>query len=500
MKHIFTYSVLSTSLFAASQALPCGGAFGSNVTIDPIQKIIVSYHDGVETYIFNPYFCQTAESFGLILPVPAVLTQNPVLGQTQLYTDLATIAAPTIQTQSACDRGVGGSASTGGTKNAGTGHGDSTTVINKGQVGIFDWALLQATTTASFTNWLTTNGFPYQTSSLPVFDEYVQKSWYFIAFKVNVGTSSSGVGGNGSVGTTTSVASGQTLCGNFGPITLAFPRATDPIIPARIAAVSSSQLTWTLYSLANQRMKVRDQSTTLRFAGPIDSQSMSTYASLSPVAQAGDRLTELQATLSAATAADLVLEADPDQTDYRRTELHTVYVYCAGGSSGTGGASNTSGLGGTAGTPASGGIPSVGGSNVTGGSATLGGAPSSGGTSSAYVLLTGGVQGIGGLLATGGAATAVSATGGAATAVTATGGGATAVTATGGAATAVSATGGIATPSSTSSANAQGDTKPKDDGGCSVTGPSSSRNRLGLGLLLTMLGLGVRRRRPSRYR
>jgi len=479
MKHIITCSVLSTSLLAASQALPCGGAFGSNVTIDPIQKIIVSYHDGVETYIFNPYFCQTAESFGLILPVPAVLTQNPVLGQTQLYTDLATIAAPTIQTQSVCDRGAGGSASTGGSKSTGGTGQSNTTVIDKGQVGIFDWALLQATTTASFTNWLSTNGFPYQTSSLPVFDEYVQKSWYFIAFKVSVGTSASGVGGNGSLGTTTaSGTSGQKLCGNFGPITLAFPRATDPIIPARIAAVSSSQLTWTLYSLANQRMRVRDQSTTLRFAGPIDSESMSTYASLSPVAQAGDHLTELQATLNAATAADLVLEADPDQTDYRRTELRTVYVYCAGGSSGTGGAPSAGGAGGTAGTPASGGTQAVGGSNAKGGSSTLGGAPSSAGTSGAYVLPTGGALGTGGLPATGGAATAVSATGGAATTV--------------------SETGGVATLGTISSANTQVDAKSKDEGGCSVAGPSSNRNRFGLGLLLTMLGLGVRRRRLSR--
>lgn len=486
MKHIFACSVLSTSLLAASQALPCGGAFGSNVTIDPIQKIIVSHHDGVETYIFNPYFCQTAESFGLILPVPAVLTQNPVLGQAQLYTDLATVAAPTIQTQTTCDRGVGGSASSGGTKSAGTGVSNSTTVIDKGQVGIFDWALLQATTTASFTTWLTTNGFPYQTSSLPVFDEYVQKSWYFIAFKVSVGTSSSGVGGNGSVGTTrTSATSSQKLCGNFGPITLAFPRATDPIVPARIAAVSSSQLTWTLYTLANQRMKVRDQSTTLRFAGPIDAESMRSYASLEPVAQVGDRLTELQATLSAATAADLVLEADPDQTDYRRTELRTVYVYCAGGSSGTGGTPNTSAMGGM---PASSGSSSVGGFTATGGEGALGGAPSSGGNSAA--LPTGGLRAIIDLPESGGMGPAVSATGGAATVVSATGG----------AAAVVSATGGLATLASTSSSHTRADTKTKDEGGCSVTGPSSSRNQFGLGVLLTMLGLGVRRRRLSRRR
>jgi hypothetical protein len=63
-------------LLAASPAFPCGGGFGPNIQVNPQQDIIVVWKDDVETYVFQPIFCGTATNFGLILPVPAQLTQN----------------------------------------------------------------------------------------------------------------------------------------------------------------------------------------------------------------------------------------------------------------------------------------------------------------------------------------------------------------------------------------------------------------------------------------
>jgi len=176
-------AALTALVLTAGEAQPCGGAFGYEYTISPSQQIVVGYRDGVETYVFNPHFCGQASSFGLILPVPAVLSKKPELHEPALYTDLAAVAAPTIETQEVClgHDGVAGGRSTGTGGSASNGGG--TTVIETGTVGVFDYALLQAETTASFTDWLDTNGFPYEDSAQEAFDHYVQSGWYFVAFK-----------------------------------------------------------------------------------------------------------------------------------------------------------------------------------------------------------------------------------------------------------------------------------------------------------------------------
>ncbi len=466
MKKVIACSAVSTLLLAASQALPCGGGFGQSVTIEPTQSIIVSHHEAVETYVFNPYFCQKADTFGLILPIPTPLTQNPELLDKQVYSDLATVAAPTIETRTVC--GEGGRNGVGGSKATGTGgSANSTIVIDKGQVGIFDWALLRATSADSFTAWLTSNGFPYSTSAKAIFDEYVGGAWYFIAFKVSVGSSSTGVGGNGSTSTgSTSISSGQTLCGNFGPISLAFTASTA-VIPTRIAAVSSSQLIWTVYALANKRLRIRNQNAELRFAGPIGSDTLTQYESLAAVAQPGDRLTELRSTINPASATDLLLEADPDQSDYRRVETRNVYVTCAtGGSTGTGGVRSTTG-----------GYATTGGATPMGGSSVIGGAPTSTGT---YV--TGGVESVG----FGGAGFVLPIGGNS---------GETGPSSTGGTPLGTSMTGGAPANGSASTTVAA---QPRDDGGCSVSRPSDGGHRFFL-MLIGAIGLLLRRRRVSTW-
>jgi len=139
MNRTLSLTALGVLLLASGEARPCGGAFGNTVTLDPVQKIVVAYRNGIETYILNPYFCGNSDSFGLILPVPAVLVQNPTLGQAQLYSDLSKLAAPIIQTQTACRQsGSGGAATAGIGGSRSTGGGPGTTVIDRGQVGIFD--------------------------------------------------------------------------------------------------------------------------------------------------------------------------------------------------------------------------------------------------------------------------------------------------------------------------------------------------------------------------
>ena len=443
MQRLVTYGSLCALLLAASEARPCGGAFGASVSIDPVQQIVVSYRNGIETYVFNPYFCGQSESFGLILPVPAMLTQNPALEQAQLYKDLATVTAPTYVDQTQCYSTTGGSASR-GTGGAGSLSNDGTTVIQRGQVGIFDWALLQATSSTAFTDWLTANGFPYQASAQTAFSSYVSNGWYFVAFKVST-AGGSGVGGAGS--TTPTSTSSTKICGNFGPIALAFPSATQPVVPARIAAVSSNQLTWTLFTLASQQLKLRDYPSTLRFSGPVGDSEMSTYPSLAAVAQSGDRLTELQMSFSSLNVNDILLVPDPAQADYRREETRIVYVSCTGGAPTTG-ASSAIHAGGTSG---------------AGGVST--------GPSSAGGVSTGGVS-----------------TGGVPTSVYAPTGGSNAQGGSSGSTLPV-ATGGVLASTSAAPANT------REDSGCSIAAPGSRDKSAFSVIILTLSALCVRRRR-----
>jgi MYXO-CTERM domain-containing protein len=383
-------------VLSAGEARPCGGAFGYDYTISPAQSIVVGYRDGIETYIFNPSFCGKASDFGLILPVPGLLSQTPALHKKQLYTDLADIAAPTINTTSICSTsyhgpGRGVPAGTGG-----SGSNGGTTVIQKGTVGVFDYALLQADSTESFTDWLDNNGFPYEDSAEAVFEHYVENRWYFVAFKVSTGANSGETGGTGSGGASggSGGAVTPTICGDFGPISLSFPVESNPVVPARIAAVSSSSLTWTVYTLAEHQLKAQDLGTELRFSGALTGMDLAHYPEVAKIADEGTRLTELRVTISVPDN-DLVLEPNPAEADFRRVETQTVYVECTGGGGGTGGAAgagNTPEEGGSAG---SSGGPSV--QPETGGQSS-----EDAGSSSTDAPHSGGSIGTGGVQATGG--------------------------------------------------------------------------------------------------
>jgi len=491
MNRTLSLSALGVLLLASGEARPCGGAFGNTVTLDPVQQIVVAYRNGVETYILNPYFCGNSDTFGLILPVPGILTQNPTLGQKELYTDLGKLAAPNIQTQTVCGtNGTGGAAWAGsGGKSAGTGGGPGTTVIDRGQVGIFDWVLLQATSTKSFTDWLTANGFQYQSSAALAFNAYVGNGWYFVAFKVSTGTSGTGGAGGGGSGGSGAIATGGNgaitrICGNFGPVMLSFASATQLIVPARIAAVSSNQLNWTLFTVAAQQMRLKDYTAALHFSGPVGDAELASYPNLTPLSQSGDRVTELLVSLPASTVTDLVLEPDPNQADFRSTEYRTVYVNCTGGSPGTGGTGSTTG-----GSHNTGGSVPLGGLFNNGGTSNIGGAESSGGLSATggmIVIMTGGSPNTGGLSATGGVI--VAPTGGAP--------GAGGLESSGGA----KSTGGAANIGGTTTATNHDSANNRDDGGCAVRANASGSPKSGESLLAAILGfvaLYGRRRRKN---
>ncbi len=302
-------------------AFACGGGFGQEVRLNPQQTIVLTYRNGVETYLFNPHFCGKATDFGLILPVPAVLNQNPSLADSDLVPQLEVITAPTIAVVEVCESSGcamgSGKATPAGVDQAAGSSSDGVDVVSAGQVGVFDFTILRAATAQTFTDWLDANHFPYSTGTQAIFAHYVQAGWYFVAFKVTAASNAP--------------PAGYQLCGDFGPIQLSF-NAAQAVIPARIAAAGDTYHTffWRLLTVSSHEQTVSTDSSsaqvtqTLRYAGALSAEDLGNAPAVAKIANQGEWLTEMDLSFYASNLTqDIWLVQNPTDTTYRRTE--TVY-------------------------------------------------------------------------------------------------------------------------------------------------------------------------------
>jgi hypothetical protein len=299
----------------------CGGGFGQQVTIDPSQTIVISHRAGQESYVFEPRFCGVASDFGLILPVPAALTENPALVDAALYTQLAEITAPRIETVEVCKEGgfaAGDSAKAGGAVPGRSAANDGVDVVDQGTVGIFSWSLLKADSSKTFTDWLDANQFPYPSTAVSAFDHYVSRGFYFVAFQVTASTLSTNPS--------------TQICGKFGPIRLGFPSA-QAVIPARMATASdrSSTFYWRLFTVAEHQYTTTSSEVqpTLRFAGALTNSELLAHPAVASVASAGEWLTELDVSFYAGSlTSDITLGATSEDKSYRQVIYVEKEVSC----------------------------------------------------------------------------------------------------------------------------------------------------------------------------
>ena len=245
------------------------------------------------------------------------------------FRSLRFVSAPAVVNECSPQQGIGcGSAAAEGSGGAGSGGvapfpTSGVNIVNQGQVGVFDWKLVQASSTTLFTDWLTANNFPYDSASSDAFGYYVNLNWYFVAFTITAAASDP--------------PDGTTICGNLGPIQLAFP-TDSPVIPARIVGtdgdIANNYLTWRVHILASSQMDLSTSvatvvTETLRYSGAVTADNLSTYTALSTMAAAGDRLTSMDVSfLTGSIASDLDFVPAATPADYRLSE--TNYVDCNG--------------------------------------------------------------------------------------------------------------------------------------------------------------------------
>ena len=321
MRLFLAFAMLVVVAMVAPAAFPCGAPFGNGINVDPKQDIVIVHKNDVETYVFQPRFCGTATEFGLILPVPSKLSSAPALSKATVFSQLDSLSLPTYQTQTVCGRG-GTTGSTGAAIGLSSPNG-GTTVVSSGSVGFMDYSQLKADTVASFTDWLTSNGYPYDSLATDAFSYYVEKGWYFVAFKVSQGT----------------VPSGTTVCKDLGPVKLSFP-STAPVVPTRMATARNrdasgalayaSNFSWRIFGIADggQQIGFSDGANSQRVLGFSGLLTDANLPDLDGLAVAGDRMDRLTITFAyGSTQPDIGLTKVTGQ-DYREVITNTVYVTC----------------------------------------------------------------------------------------------------------------------------------------------------------------------------
>ncbi len=316
MKKLLALGTLACASLWASAAFPCGAPFGAGVNVVPHQDIFVVHKAGIETYVFQPTFCGEAKDFGLILPVPSMLSTAPELGDAAAFTAADTMTKPAVVKKTEC-------ISRGGDFDAGAGSGgsDGTTVVASGRVGFLDWTQLKADSDASFTNWLDANGYAYDAAAKTTFASYVSKGWYFLAFKINQGAPTT-----------------ADNCRALGPVKLSFPTAA-PVVPSKMATAGqtiksggypNNGFSWRLFAITDAAGQIdfaapgSSYQQKLGFSGALTADDASKLGGL---AVAGDRLTKLTLWFDGAATDDVAL-AKKAPADYRETQYDVTYVEC----------------------------------------------------------------------------------------------------------------------------------------------------------------------------
>ena len=138
------------------------------------QQAIIFHHDNQETLILSTAFKGDLQEFAWVIPTPA----KPELKEASenFFNVLADYTKPRD-----VDYTPPGWFGIGALDTAGE---IGVTIIETKEVGDYIATTLSATDPDSLVNWLNENGFQYEDRALPIFQEYIDDEWYFVALKI----------------------------------------------------------------------------------------------------------------------------------------------------------------------------------------------------------------------------------------------------------------------------------------------------------------------------
>lgn len=188
MKKIISILILTLflTLFAPS-VLADGGFFPpvyyNEDIFEPTQKGII-LHDGTqEQLIIQATYKGEMDDFAWIIPVPSY----PDIDKTSsyLFEELHFLTQPDYKRAPRLFQRTIMYASEGMTKSMDS-LGNSVTVHEQRQIGIYNVTVLSSRDPKSLLNWLSENEYRVSLEAESILDFYIQKKWYFIAMRVNL--------------------------------------------------------------------------------------------------------------------------------------------------------------------------------------------------------------------------------------------------------------------------------------------------------------------------
>ncbi|MBT9559124.1 MAG: DUF2330 domain-containing protein [Myxococcales bacterium] len=191
MKTTFA-GIAAAAVLTSPVASACGGFFCSQVPVDQVGEQILFAVDGnnVTAHIQVAYQGD-AESFSWVLPLPSVPTLG--VGTDLLFTALRGVTDPrfflTWESVSGCSGGdqCFPSPEAGGGDGVDAGDGGENgpvVVLVEGEVGPYDYKVVQSDSGDALFAWLNENGYDQPEASKPLVGHYVNQEFVFLALKL----------------------------------------------------------------------------------------------------------------------------------------------------------------------------------------------------------------------------------------------------------------------------------------------------------------------------
>jgi uncharacterized protein (TIGR03382 family) len=178
-------------LLHATPAQACGGFFCNNQPIDQAgEEIIFSVDEaeGTVRAIIKIQYQGEAKDFAWVLPVQNVPTVS--VSSNQIFQVVRGLTQPQFQVEwkddpwSCLGWGFPMAADSDGLENAGGGGGGSVVVVDKGEVGPYDYVILESNDAAMLVAWLNENGFVQPPESTQLIAHYLESDFKFVAIKL----------------------------------------------------------------------------------------------------------------------------------------------------------------------------------------------------------------------------------------------------------------------------------------------------------------------------
>lgn len=211
-----------------------------NSAESPNQRAIIIHNENVETLILQVKYSGDVKNFAWVIPLPA-LPKNDFVETVDdsIFRLLHDYTQPKLYRETNSVLGAKG----------GRGYSNDeldefieteVKVWNRLNVGPYEVAILSGTSSQLLTEWLSTNQFHIPDDAEEIIDFYIQKKWYFVAFRVDVQTQND--------------QKNSTYQAGLPCVKITFP-TENPLFPLRISELSSAQNNEIeLYVVAKHRM------------------------------------------------------------------------------------------------------------------------------------------------------------------------------------------------------------------------------------------------------